>query len=673
MTGSYLRHGTRTWLFLVLTTFAILGRAEETNNSGLILTLKSAAGTTDSTMVPTIALFVAKGEAPSPFVDPGKFTAVWEGQLNAELRSDFSFQAELNGQLKLEINGATVYEARNSSTPLSKPIQLNKGPNAVRATYVSPDQGDAFVRLSWTEKPPFTSPIPSAVLSHGPGSALSDRIHLGRELFLEHRCANCHKTDGSIPELKMDAPSFEGIGARRNFEWMARWILDPRSTRAKVHMPKVLSGPTAKEDAEAMAAYLSSLKTGGEVTIPEPKIKTRPSNLAENDNPPEPGQDVKPLFERLHCAACHNTPEEKQPGKIGLEHVAQKFTPGKLAEFLRAPEAHFAWIRMPNFHLTSKEANELAEYLLGKAEKPAGKEVTLDKAALERGQKLVQESGCLNCHNSKIENKFSTPALATLKADNWSRGCLAAERKIGNKAPDFGFNESEREALQAFGKTDRRSLARHVPAEFAERQTRLANCLACHGQPEGFPPLEILGGKLKPEWAAKFIAGEVSYKPRAEKHPKGEPWLEMRMPAFKSRAGFLAPGLAAQHGYPPQSSSEPPINNELAKIGQKLVGKDGGFSCISCHGAGKLEAMEVFESEGINLAYSSERLLPAYYRRWVRNPLSIDPQTKMPVYFDEGKSPLTEVLAGDAEKQLDAIWEYIRLGSSMPSPATGAQ
>jgi mono/diheme cytochrome c family protein len=197
--------------------------------------------------------------------------------------------------------------------------------------------------------------------------------------------------------------------------------------------------------------------------------------------------------------------------------------------------------------------------------------------------------------------------------------------------------------------------------------------VACHGQPEGFPSLEILGGKLKPEWVAKFIAGEVGYKPRAEKHPRGEPWLEMRMPAFKSRAAFLAPGLAAQHGYPPQSSSEPPINHELAKIGQKLVGKDGGFSCISCHGVGKLEAMEVFESEGINLAYSYERLLPAYYRRWVRNPLSIDPQTKMPVYFDEGKSPLTEVLGGDAEKQMDAIWEYIRLGPNMPLPSTGAQ
>jgi len=112
---------------------------------------------------------------------------------------------------------------------------------------------------------------------------------------------------------------------------------------------------------------------------------------------------------------------------------------------------------------------------------------------------------------------------------------------------------------------------------------------------------------------------------------------------------------------------------EFAKLGQKLVGKDGGFSCVSCHGVGNMEAMEVFESEGINLAYSGERLLLPYYRRWLRNPLAIDPQSKMPVYFEDDKSPLTEVLDGDADKQIDAIWQYIRLGTKMPPPNAAAQ
>jgi hypothetical protein len=127
--------------------------------------------------------------------------------------------------------------------------------------------------------------------------------------------------------------------------------------------------------------------------------------------------------------------------------------------------------------------------------------------------------------------------------------------------------------------------------------------------------------------------------------------------------------LAAQHGFSAHTPAEPPVDMDLAKIGQKLIGKDGGFSCISCHGVGKQEAMEVFEAEGVNFIHVAERLLPQYYRRWMHNPLSIDPQTKMPAYFEEGKSPLTDVLDGDAEKQITALWQYFRLSDKMLPPA----
>ena len=56
-------------------------------------------------------------------------------------------------------------------------------------------------------------------------------------------------------------------------------------------------------------------------------------------------------------------------------------------------------------------------------------------------------------------------------------------------------------------------------------------------------------------------------------------------------------------------------------------------------------------------------------QRWVRNPQAVDPATKMPVYFDEeGKSPLTDVYGGDSAQQINAIWEYLRLGDKMPPP-----
>ncbi|MBN8247346.1 MAG: hypothetical protein J0L84_07870 [Verrucomicrobia bacterium] len=84
---------------------------------------------------------------------------------------------------------------------------------------------------------------------------------------------------------------------------------------------------------------------------------------------------------------------------------------------------------------------------------------------------------------------------------------------------------------------------------------------------------------------------------------------------------------------------------------------------------GEFGATQVFEAPGINLAHSVDRLLPEYYRRWLRAPTSIDPESKMPVYFDEnGRSPLPDVLEGDGPKTIGAIWEYLRLGEKAPRP-----
>jgi hypothetical protein len=127
--------------------------------------------------------------------------------------------------------------------------------------------------------------------------------------------------------------------------------------------------------------------------------------------------------------------------------------------------------------------------------------------------------------------------------------------------------------------------------------------------------------------------------------------------------------MAMQQGYPPKTLVEGPLDEEAAKIGHKIFGKDNGLSCTPCHAVNDLPALEVFESEGINLGLTSARLLKPYFFRWVRNPLAIDPQTKMPAYFEDGKSALTDYYGGDAEKQINALYQYIRQGEKMPAPA----
>jgi hypothetical protein len=43
----------------------------------------------------------------------------------------------------------------------------------------------------------------------------------------------------------------------------------------------------------------------------------------------------------------------------------------------------------------------------------------------------------------------------------------------------------------------------------------------------------------------------------------------------------------------------------------------------------------------------------------------------MPGYFEDGKSALMDYYEGDAEKQINALYQYMRLAEKMPAPSTG--
>ena len=181
-----------------------------------------------------------------------------------------------------------------------------------------------------------------------------------------------------------------------------------------------------------------------------------------------------------------------------------------------------------------------------------------------------------------------------------------------------------------------------------------------HGKLELIPSFNLLGGKLKPEWTGRILAGSMAERPR--------PWLTARMPAFPARAAGLASGLALLNGHPPVTPPEAPVNAAKAAIGRKLVSANGGFFCFSCHGIGGLKPAQVFDAQGINLAQVGERLLPEYFQRWMQNPLRSDPQTKMPAYFSRGQSALFDVLDGDAERQIEALYHYVLQGNKMIPP-----
>src|ERR1051325_7815177 len=91
---------------ILISTIALLslviahGASTETN--GFAVKFSSADGKTSDIMVlPNLWLYVEEGKSATPFLPAGRFTAVFEGSINGDLRADYIFKAEeLGGSLK---------------------------------------------------------------------------------------------------------------------------------------------------------------------------------------------------------------------------------------------------------------------------------------------------------------------------------------------------------------------------------------------------------------------------------------------------------------------------------------------------------------------------------------------------------------------------------------------
>ena len=647
-----------------------LGLSAQTSTAGLAVTF-TVGDQTDQRVDRLLSLYVPAGQSPTPFLQTGPFTAQWSGEIQSPIRGTFLLSAETSGNFKLNINGQPILLGT-----AGKAVQLNKGANTLTAELTRAASGDTFVRLHWSSKDFPTEPVPPTLLTHPNAPRLDAALQRreGRLLFAQLNCAACH-SDASLipikgegmPELGQNAPLLSELGTKYHQAFLADWIFDPHAVRPHSLMPKVFAGAGA----EQKAADLATMLTQGAAPVAEKPLDLK---LA-----PQGGA----LFANLGCIGCHQRPDATGTDaydRIPLGHLRDKWQPAALVEFLKDPAKNYPATRMPHFRLENEEATQLASYLIAHSRVTKREAIAGDAA---RGAALLVSAGCLNCHAGMPAT--TQPTLATvLKAGD--KGCLGPDDKTRAAAPDFAFSPGQRDALKAFLATDLSSLKQDTPAEFAERQIKNLNCTACHARDgqgstwskvdgeakklrdvlpakehvEGeavpdapVPPLTWLGEKLRNEWMTSFIAGKIDYKPR--------PWLIGRMPGFAHHANGLALGLNHQHGLPQKEASEPEPNAEKVAIGEKLLGADGGFNCITCHAVGDTAATAVFEAPAINFVQSIERLRKGYFQRWVMAPIRIDPETKMPKYADpEGMTQLTDTFDGKGAEQFDAIREYLR-------------
>jgi len=492
---------------------------------------------------------------------------------------------------------------------------------------------------------------------------LDDRQR-GELLIGELRCAACH--DGLPVGPMKEAPSLADAGARLTSEFMERFIADPAAVHHGTTMPGLLGAePEQKrrQVAADIATYLFSL-TGAAPEWPTDEVD------------PNAGKE---LFHTVGCVACHSPRDEAmrevvRDGVDSLNHLPGKHQPGALAAFLHEPLKIRPSGRMPDMKLSKQEAVSIAAYLEGEATpSPPRPPVAADRIAA--GRRAFHAYNCAACHQpeEKTLERSAGPPLAQVNA---ARGCLSDNP---GSAPDFKLSNAQRDSI-------RMALPRPVdpPTPDTRIKTHLTrlNCIACHerddfggvspsldsffhstqeslGNESRIPPqLTLVGAKLRPEWLRKVLYdGEIV-----------RPYMTTRMPQFGTGGLADLAELFAEVDMmdpvdlaPPGREEEPEMRN-----GAHFLLGDQGLNCIACHNYNGKESPGL---KGLDLMTSYQRLEPAWFYEFMKNPAKFRPGIIMPSYWPDGEALQTATLDGDADRQLRALWDTFSLGRSARDPS----
>lgn len=317
-----------------------------------------------------------------------------------------------------------------------------------------------------------------------------------------------------------------------------------------------------------------------------------------------------------------------------------------------------------------------------------------ERGDVERGRAHFVQLGCQACH--QMDDLGPTPAapdLDALGATLARRDLAAKQGRMMEPVPEIGcLAETPAPGLPRFGLSldDRQHLARTLsrldvlampatPAAYVDQVVALRGCTNCHARgslgpsaeqrarfsgdhdlgDEGRVPPELtgVGARLRPAWLREVLADGAG----------ARPYMHARMPVF----GFdddEVRRLAEAFALADQALVDEPevvIDAELIEHGRLLAGRDG-LSCVSCH------TTLGHPGPGIpatDLADMHARLRPSWLRRWLADPIALRDGTRMPTFFDEGRSVLADVLDGDADAQIEALMAYLALGDQMPLPA----
>ncbi|TWU46328.1 Cytochrome c [Rubripirellula tenax] len=533
-----------------------------------------------------------------------------------------------------------------------------------------------------------------------------DSFDVGRLLITELGCTHCHLSDAEMLAPKA-APSLSGVGLRLNASWVRDYVARPHDVHPGTTMPDMLGELNAQQReniANDIAAFLATQRQD----FPEIKASGTTPVVFEfwkRGRIPE-GQS---LYHTVGCIACHEPDanfrvsgsprssideiidqlDDDELEDLGLadaarpypsvphSNLAAKYTLQGLTFFLLEPDRYHPGSRMPNLKLTPEEAADLASYLIdshkdrekGDAES-RNNSVSADVAS---GRQAMQQFRCLACHRVgglRLEHAASElPRLDQLRHDE-PAGCL----HVGNaEGVSYSLDDFQCDAIvSAIASTD--TNLDMTRADHLQHRLMQLNCFACHvrdelggigrGRKDFFhsvgdidlgdegrlpPPLTGAGRKIKPGWLTKVLTGN-----KADIRPH----MRIRMPRFHSDlVSDLTQWLVEVDG-PRElpltvADDSKPAKREVIEAGRELM----DIGCIQCH---SFDGFAMPGVVGVDLVGIADRVNRDWFMAFLRDPASLKQRTRMPNFFAAGKTQNSELLGGNPDRQIAAMWAYLQ-------------